>query len=128
MKKSTPAGTALTRLFASAAAVGLAACGSNDPITPETPAAPATLSCNDTMKTGFSPDANTKVLLVKAFKKGEPLLAGGAATSATPTATNDVCMVKLLVGPGNPGPAAAHVDAIVPAARRGQPDFDADTR
>ena len=100
MKKSTPAGTALTRLFASAAALGLVACGSSDPITPETPAPPATLACNDTMKTGFAPDANTKVLLVKAFKKGEPLLAGGAA----------------------------HVDAVVPIARRGQPDFDADTR
>jgi feruloyl esterase len=107
MKKSTPAGTALTRLFASAAALGLAACGSSDPITPETPAPPATLACNDTMKTGFAPDANTKVLLVKAFKKGEPLLASGTATSATPTATSDVCMVKLLLGPGNPGIAGA---------------------
>ena len=107
MKQSTPAGTVLTRLLASAAALGLAACGSSESIIPETPAAPATLSCNDTMKTGFAPDANTRVLLVKAFKQGEPLLVGGAATSATPTATRDVCMVKLLVGPGNPGAAGA---------------------
>lgn len=109
MTQSSPA-AALTRLLAGAAALGLAACGSSESITPETPAAPAApapLSCNETMKTGFAPDANTKVLLVKAFKKGDPLLATGTATSTTPTATSDVCMVKLLVGPGNPGIAGA---------------------
>jgi feruloyl esterase len=65
------------------------------------------LNCDDSIKTAFKPDANTSVLLVKAFKKGEPLLLGGTATSTTPMAKNDLCMVKLLVGPGNPGPAGA---------------------
>ncbi|MGH8760523.1 MAG: tannase/feruloyl esterase family alpha/beta hydrolase [Burkholderiales bacterium] len=68
-------------------------------------AAPVSLSCDDSIKTSFKPDANTSVLLVKAFKKGDPLLLTGAATATTPLADNDVCVVKLLVGPGNPGPA-----------------------
>ena len=67
----------------------------------------AKLSCDESMKTAFAPDPQTKVLLVKSFKAGEPLtLPGGSATS-TLTATSDVCVVKLLVGPGNPGPADA---------------------
>ena len=64
------------------------------------------LTCDDTMKTAFKPDALTTVLLVHAYKKGDALaLSGTAATPAPPTAANDVCVVKLLVGPGNPGPA-----------------------
>src|SRR5579871_4040636 len=58
------------------------------------------------MKTAFKPDALTSVLLVHAYKKGDALaLSGTPATPAPPTAANDVCVVKLLVGPGNPGPA-----------------------
>jgi len=64
-------------------------------------------SCDD-LKTEFHPDSLTTVLLVKAFKKGEALaLSGTPATPPPPIAANDVCMVKLLVGPGNPGPAGA---------------------
>jgi feruloyl esterase len=59
------------------------------------------------MKTAFAPDANTKVTLVKSFKKGDALLLSGTASATTVTASNDVCMVKLNVGPGNPGPADA---------------------
>src|SRR5882724_5853072 len=66
------------------------------------------LACDDTMKDEFKPDSLTTVLLVKAFKKGEALaLAGTPATPPPPLAANDVCVVKLLVGPGNPGPAGA---------------------
>lgn len=65
------------------------------------------LACDDTMKTEFVPDTNTKVLLVKPFKKGDPLLLTGTATATTPVAANDLCVVKLNVGPGNPGPADA---------------------
>lgn len=76
------------------------------PVTPPTP--PVTkLVCDDTMKAAFQPDANTTVLLVKAFKKNDPLLLTGTPTSTTPVAANDVCVVKLNVGPGNPGPAGA---------------------
>lgn len=70
-------------------------------------AAQTLLTCDDSMKSAFKPDANTSVLLVKSFKKGDPLLLSGTATPATPAAQNDLCMVKLLVGPGNPGPADA---------------------
>ena len=71
------------------------------------PPAPAPLTCDDTLKANFKPEANTSVVAVKAFKKGDPLLLGGAATATTPVAANDLCMVKLNVGPGNPGPEGA---------------------
>jgi feruloyl esterase len=64
------------------------------------------LSCDDSMKNEFHPDSLTTVLLVKAFKKNDPLTLG-TPNANTPIAANDVCMVKLLVGPGNPGPAGA---------------------
>ena len=65
------------------------------------------LACDDTIKTAFKPDANTSVVAVKAFKKGDYLILSGNATGDTPTSVNDVCMVKLNVGPGNAGPATA---------------------
>ena len=69
---------------------------------------PKLLQCDDTMKSEFRPDSLTTVLLVKAFKAGEPLaLAGTPPTPPPLVAANDVCVVKLLVGPGNPGPAGA---------------------
>lgn len=81
--------------------------GSSTPPAPP-PAPPVSkLVCDDTMKTAFVPDANTAVLLVRAFKKGDPLLLTGTATPTTPVAANDLCVVKLNVGPGNPGPAGA---------------------
>ena len=58
------------------------------------------------MKSDFHPDSLTTVLLVKAFKEGDPLTLT-TPTSSTPVAANDVCAVKLLVGPGNTGPAGA---------------------
>jgi hypothetical protein len=64
------------------------------------------LKCDDTLKNDFHPDSLTTVLLVKAFKQGDALTLG-TPTSTTPIAANDVCMVKLLVGPGNPGPVGA---------------------
>ena len=71
-------------------------------------APPALLTCDDSMIAAFKPDANTTVTLVKAFKTGDSLaLSGTPATPAPPVAANDLCMVKLIVGPGNPGPAGA---------------------
>jgi len=64
------------------------------------------LKCDDTMKNEFRPDSLTTVLLVKAFKKGDALTLG-TPNANTPIAGNDVCMVKLLVGPGNAGPVGA---------------------
>ena len=64
------------------------------------------LECNDTLKDDFQPDSLTTVLLIKAFKKDDHLTLG-TPTPTTPQAANDVCVVKLLVGPGNPGPVGA---------------------
>src|SRR5882724_9028913 len=66
------------------------------------------LKCDDTMKDEFRPDSLTEVLLVKAFKKGDALTLTPPPPPPAPqppVAANDVCMVKLLVGPGNPGTA-----------------------
>jgi hypothetical protein len=84
------------------------------------PTSSVALGCDPGLKTAMSSNADTKVLLVKQFKQGEPLLltggpdtsargAGveGAPTATPPTAAIDLCMVKLLVGPGNPGPSGA---------------------
>ncbi len=75
-------------------------------------ATPPTLSCDGSIMANFKPNAETKVLLVKAYRKGdrfpEPPKENRFDPSAPPTiATADLCLVKLLVGPGNPGPAGA---------------------
>ncbi|SDE86877.1 feruloyl esterase [Variovorax sp. CF079] len=90
----------------------LAGCGGGGGGIRFTPPAPpqqaTTLSCDDNMKTAFKPDAHTTVTLVQAFKAGDALkLANTPATPAPPVAGIDTCLVKLLVGPGNPGPAGA---------------------
>ncbi|OUM03945.1 tannase/feruloyl esterase family alpha/beta hydrolase [Variovorax sp. JS1663] len=93
-----------------AAAGGLAACGGGGGHGGGgvvLPPGQTKLNCDESIKTAFKPDANTSVLLVKSFKAGDPLLLAGTATPTTPTASTDVCVVKLLVGPGNAGPADA---------------------
>ena len=94
-------------LLSSFAAVSvLSACGGdggND--TPAPPPATA-LTCDDSMKTAFQPDADTAVLVVKSFKAGDPIALSGT-TGTPPVAAKDLCFVKLNVGPGNPGPASA---------------------
>ena len=57
------------------------------------------LSCDETLKAAFKPDANTTVVLVKAFKQGDPLALSGT-TGTPPTAAADLCLVKIVVGPG----------------------------
>jgi len=94
----------LLSLACAAAAGGLlGGCGGDDATAPPPPApapAPAALlSCDDTMKAAFKPDADTSVVLVKAFKQGDPLALSG--TSGTPpAAAADLCLVKMVVGPG----------------------------
>lgn len=92
----------LAIMAAVCAAGALSGCGGSDD-----PAPVARLACDDTMKSQFTPDALTTVITVKSFKAGDPLVLAGEATSATPTATRDLCAVELRVGPGNPGPANA---------------------
>jgi len=97
--------TARKVLLSIAAAAMLAACngggddGGSAPIQP--------LACDDSIKTQWINDQFTTVLLVREFKKGDPLLLTGAPTPQTPTAAGDMCVVKVLVGPGNAGPASA---------------------
>lgn len=78
-----------------------------DPHQGRGPGPMAPLACDNSIKARFRPDANTEVILVKTFKKGAPLLLTGTASASTPLAQNDLCVVKLNVGPGNPGPAGA---------------------
>jgi pimeloyl-ACP methyl ester carboxylesterase len=64
------------------------------------------LACDDSLKSTFKPDALTQVVAVRQFKAGEEVrLANSAGPHAKAEA--DMCMVKLLVGPGNPGPQSA---------------------
>ncbi|MGY3149316.1 pimeloyl-ACP methyl ester carboxylesterase [Bradyrhizobium sp. USDA 3397] len=56
------------------------------------------LACDDGIKQAFRPDENTSVVAVRLVKKGEELRAPDAPTPITAAA--DLCLVKLLVGPG----------------------------
>src|SRR4051812_39910228 len=71
------------------------------------PSDAAALRCDDSMKTAFQPDANTTVLLVHAFKQGDPIALGATTGTTPPSAAADLCFVKLNVGPGHPGPDGA---------------------
>jgi hypothetical protein len=63
-----------------------------------TPALADPLPCDDGLKTAFRPDADTSVIAVRLVKKGEELKAPDAQQPVTAAA--DLCLVKLLVGPG----------------------------
>lgn len=71
------------------------------------PASAAGLACDDSIKAAFKPDDQTRVTLVKRFRQGEAVVISEPVTQYTPTAAADLCLVKLIVGPGNPGPAGA---------------------
>ena len=96
----------LLSLLCAAGSLMLPACGGDDDAPAPAPA-PVALTCNDSLKTAFKPDANTTVTLVKQFRKGESLMLTASAAPTALVASNDVCVVKLNVGPGNPGPADA---------------------
>jgi Tannase and feruloyl esterase len=85
----------MKRAFLTAAAL-LATCGG---------AVAAPLACDDGIKTAFKPDALTRVVAVKSYKQGDKVFVSDSGNPVT--LSNDLCMVKLLVGPGNPGPADA---------------------
>ena len=56
------------------------------------------LACDDSLKSAFRRDPLTTVVAVRDIKKGTPLV---AVDSQQPiTAATDMCLVKLLVGPG----------------------------
>ena len=71
---------------------------------PPRPATSKGITCQE-IATKFRPDALTQVTRVQAFRKGDDLnLDGKASGRASP---DDVCMVKMIVGPGNAGPVDA---------------------
>lgn len=83
----------------------MAGCGGESSAPTDTQTA---LSCDNSMVEKFKPDANTSVVLVKEYKSGEALALSATPSSPAPAvAAADVCLVKLLVGPGNPGVAGA---------------------
>ena len=63
-----------------------------------TPARAQQLACDDGIKAAFRPDSHTSVVAVRLVKQGESLLAPDAQQPVTAAA--DLCLVKLLVGPG----------------------------
>lgn len=76
------------------------------------------LGCDDSLATATAGIPDTDVLLVKRFRQSEPLLLDtdgapastvveGAPNAIIPVAGTDLCLVKLLVGPGSPGPEGA---------------------
>jgi hypothetical protein len=62
--------------------------------------------CDASLEAAFEPGSMTKILNVRRYAKGEKLPSGPIIPSRA-TAHYDLCRVKLLVGPGNPGPAGA---------------------
>ncbi|MFN4352801.1 MAG: tannase/feruloyl esterase family alpha/beta hydrolase [Hylemonella sp.] len=70
----------------------LAACAGPAPV-------PRPLACDDGLKTAFQPDAQTRVVSVRAIPKGTAIVAVDSPQAVT-TAV-DMCLVKLLVGPGS---------------------------
>ena len=69
------------------------------------------LSCDSSIAKNFKPDEKTSVLLVRHFKKGDVLPYAPVFRQSYPlipaAVEADVCLVKLLVGPGNAGPTDA---------------------
>jgi feruloyl esterase len=65
---------------------------------------PRNIHACESMRAAFASDPNTTVTLIKVFEKGDMLVLPGMPTTPVPQlATSDVCLVKLIVGPGNPG-------------------------
>jgi feruloyl esterase len=64
-----------------------------------TPALAQSLACDDGIKSAFHTDADTSVVAVRLVKKGEELSAADVPKPPI-TAAADLCLVKLLVGPG----------------------------
>jgi hypothetical protein len=67
--------------------------------------ATAPLGCDDKLKAAFKPDPQTSVVAVLAYKKGDKIFVSDSASPVTLAA--DMCMVKIKVGPGQPGPVQA---------------------
>jgi hypothetical protein len=127
------------QLLALSAVAGISLSGPATAQTSENSALPpsASLACDiETITAAMAEQTDTEVLLVRSFEQGEALLldgsgdtsasAGveGAGNATIPVAGVDTCLVKLLVEPGNPGPADAPstsagigIEVMLPAAQ-----------
>lgn len=74
------------------------------------PTAALPMACDDGIKSAFKPDALTSVVAVQSFKLGDKVFVLDSASPVTLSA--DLCLVKLKVGPGNPGPADARSTSV----------------
>jgi pimeloyl-ACP methyl ester carboxylesterase len=63
------------------------------------------LACDDGLKAAFKSDALTSVVAVLSYKAGDKVFVSDSNSPVILAA--DLCMVKLLVGPGHPGPVEA---------------------
>lgn len=63
--------------------------------------------CDSSLASALADDPQARIVMVRKFSKGERLVLPGDKAPQAAAATNDLCMVKLIVGPGNPGPAGA---------------------
>lgn len=88
--------------LALSALTALAACSSIG----TAPVSTAPLACDMQGIGRLQIDAKTRVVAVQEFKAGEEVRLANSPAPHLKTPV-DVCMVKLLVGPGNPGPAGA---------------------
>lgn len=99
------------------------------------PLSSSTVRCDEQLKIAIERIAGTKVLRVKQFRQGEPLVlentsgsgaaVEGGSSAPAPTTKIDLCLVKLVVGPGHPGPAEAPstsagigIEVLLPAPKR----------
>ena len=83
--------------------VALTGCGDDEPDDGDIAELPSetVLSCDDSFITSLETDSETSVLLVHAFAQGDEITLDGSETNMT--AAVDMCLLKILVGPGNPG-------------------------
>lgn len=66
------------------------------------PRVSAGLGCDDGLRAAFRRDPLTRITLIRAFRAGEDLNLDGRPSGRIAPA--DVCLVKMVVGPGSPGP------------------------
>jgi pimeloyl-ACP methyl ester carboxylesterase len=92
----------LDRFVTLSGAAVLVACASVDPAS----VAQTPLACDMSGLGQLQIDAQTRVLAVQSFKAGDEVRLANSPAPHVKTKV-DVCMVKLVVGPGNPGPADA---------------------
>jgi Tannase and feruloyl esterase len=64
-------------------------------------------SLKQSFQAQFAPGDLTTIVVVRRFAKGDPLVLSEPVTDQTARARADLLLVKLIVGPGNPGPADA---------------------